>query len=996
MTQPGTRPSPRAPSARRRRAAIPRAVATLGAVAALAIGTAGTAGAWTGSTGDDDPMSAADAPMSSDAPEAAEEAPTRAGTDSTPATGSPGRSGSPERAGSPDHATAAAAIPEATTPVETACHFAQEGTGWHAPELCWIDLFDPAHPGLKKDWEGTVLGTPLSRGRRHVDIDGGEHRLVFDLSYRNVTGWQNWEPEPPQGLATQPLYAKSLPVWDVAEEDKGAFMGRKGQYVGISGSPAVHHPHWETEYEITLSDIRLERNDGTGTYTPITDAYALVLADAESTDGGEYLQVESNGDLIRALPNTSKAPPTTSPDPEFGQQEDLQVLWGNSCAAWREVSQWKPFMKCVGQHGKDHSDASPMVKMRAPATRPAGGWNVSVRTTANAKQAVAFAVQFRGVTLQSSFPETPGTIDGDRLRTLVLREFTANDGTTKTMLVRDGDRDAAGHPDGRVSHRDFRVSETATFYVGHQVRGGTDPPSAAATDYAREWGAILDGATAQPPGGATVPGLRCLDGPRRQWVQVEEVHPRDLPPLDSGDRTWGDDDTVFAKVVVPANSFITCGVVNTPHTVQVTNRVEGGPATADDWSFAASTAGGSRDLPLARESAAEMSSIPLPVRPGTLELTAAGRDGETSRYLHAHWARGEMPTHQVPVPEDQGPAGTVRPPVSVDLPAFPVRGRVIPTALHAASVMRYFSGELAWTKTSAGSLAPLAGSRWELVGDERAGVSVAVADCVGDDSEACADMPDRDPEAGKFLVTDLPPGGYLLCETASPPGHWPLEDGCIDFRASLDGAVTRLEQTVENVPINPNAVRKVEGAPGDPAASPLPGAAFAIRIDEDGQPGRYVRQSGERWVLTTGQDGTAVGWPTDTGDATGYPVLELNRRYWLEEIASAAGHELLPGAVPFQLKLAEGSDGVKRAVIALMYAEGSHPLVDLLDPSSAGIEDPGVATVVGVANVPTQLRLPVVGGGGPWPLIWGAIAVIVVAGTANHVLSRRDDAEVVP
>ncbi len=82
-------------------------------------------------------------------------------------------------------------------------------------------------------------------------------------------------------------------------------------------------------------------------------------------------------------------------------------------------------------------------------------------------------------------------------------------------------------------------------------------------------------------------------------------------------------------------------------------------------------------------------------------------------------------------------------------------------------------GAVTWSKTdTAGN--PLAGSVWTLTGpktsDNQPGPSVDVEDCVAGSNSACTGQ-DKNPVAGKFLVTSLSWGSYTLIEKAAPAGY---------------------------------------------------------------------------------------------------------------------------------------------------------------------------------------------------------------------------------
>ena len=103
----------------------------------------------------------------------------------------------------------------------------------------------------------------------------------------------------------------------------------------------------------------------------------------------------------------------------------------------------------------------------------------------------------------------------------------------------------------------------------------------------------------------------------------------------------------------------------------------------------------------------------------------------------------------------------------------------------------------------------LAGSEWNLVPVDGSGNAVpggtviSVTDCVRDSAEECAGH-DKDPVAGKFRLTNVPPGTYHLVETKAPPGFVRLTD---PIEVTVDGdtaiAVGKIQNSQVEVPTLP-------------------------------------------------------------------------------------------------------------------------------------------------------------------------------------------------
>ncbi|WP_051191688.1 DUF7507 domain-containing protein [Microbacterium luticocti] len=156
--------------------------------------------------------------------------------------------------------TAAQAATDAT------CDFADPGTGTYASTLCWFDMsgYDPAQAG-------SAGGQQMS-----VTLPGG-YTLTYTLK---VTG-----------IAVAPV---AFPTWT------GSYLGNRGHYTGVAGKPALYHTVGGGVTTASLSDLTMHTADG-----GIVTGYALVGADAEATDRGEYLDWSSNKplELISTLGN---------------------------------------------------------------------------------------------------------------------------------------------------------------------------------------------------------------------------------------------------------------------------------------------------------------------------------------------------------------------------------------------------------------------------------------------------------------------------------------------------------------------------------------------------------------------------------------------------------------------------------------------------------------------------------------------------------------------
>lgn len=130
----------------------------------------------------------------------------------------------------------------------TTCSFANAGSGTYAQTLCWFDM-----SGYDATQATSAAGQVLT-----VDLLSG-YTLTFTL---NVTG-----------SAVKPA---ALPTYSAA------FLGRGG-YTGIAGKPSLYQT---AGGNTTATESNITMTDPAG--NAVTD-YALVGADAESTDGGETI-----------------------------------------------------------------------------------------------------------------------------------------------------------------------------------------------------------------------------------------------------------------------------------------------------------------------------------------------------------------------------------------------------------------------------------------------------------------------------------------------------------------------------------------------------------------------------------------------------------------------------------------------------------------------------------------------------------------------------------
>lgn len=161
-------------------------------------------------------------------------------------------------------------------------------------------------------------------------------------------------------------------------------------------------------------------------------------------------------------------------------------------------------------------------------------------------------------------------------------------------------------------------------------------------------------------------------------------------------------------------------------------------------------------------------------------------------------------------------------------------------------------GKIRWNKIDAESSRLLAGSHWTLERIENTGrVSVTdsgvenIADCIAVNADDCIGQ-DKDPSAGKFLVTDLPWGNYVLTEHTAPTGYDP---STVEYTftvnkesvtsATGESVLKNGESTVEghNVPNTkqPRGFMRINKVDAKYRDISLPGAVWYItRVDDNG------------------------------------------------------------------------------------------------------------------------------------------------------------------
>ena len=177
---------------------------------------------------------------------------------------------------------------------ETGCSMADAGSGRFASTLCWFDF-----SGYDSAQARSAAGQDMV-----VALPGGS-RMSFTLK---TSG----------GL----IRTVPFPSWS------GAYLGNR-EYRGVGGEPALYQTGHRTTTDLTLSDIRVVNAFGQE-----MTAFALVGADAESTDTNESIRWTSSNPIVSLTANGSDPGVGSACDGRLPGLGTTQV----TCAATRTVN----------------------------------------------------------------------------------------------------------------------------------------------------------------------------------------------------------------------------------------------------------------------------------------------------------------------------------------------------------------------------------------------------------------------------------------------------------------------------------------------------------------------------------------------------------------------------------------------------------------------------------------------------------------------------------
>lgn len=162
-------------------------------------------------------------------------------------------------------------------PTDQQCSYANAGTGQYARTLCWLDM--SAYSATEAAGGGQQM---------KVKLPGG-YTLSYDISQTGRT-----------------VIATNFPTWQNAflGRTDTAVSGSPGEYQGVAGRPALYQVSTPTtNSSVSMTNISLTDANGSA-----VRAFAIVAADAESTDNGERIVFSSDTPLRQIAPIGNACP----------------------------------------------------------------------------------------------------------------------------------------------------------------------------------------------------------------------------------------------------------------------------------------------------------------------------------------------------------------------------------------------------------------------------------------------------------------------------------------------------------------------------------------------------------------------------------------------------------------------------------------------------------------------------------------------------------------
>lgn len=220
---------------------------------------------------------------------------------------------------------------------------------------------------------GTLTDYPVE-----VDLPDSEYTFTAEL---DVTA--------DAGSSALSLAARPFPTWP------GAFLGNtlggESFYTGVGGNPALYQRDGGGgTTTVTLKNIQMYLND-----QPVSN-YSVVMADAESTDNGEYIDFShQNAQGLRWLPNDGSAfEDATTLQARKNALVGSRTCNGTNTQVWNSLAISGNSVRCSGSNangGDLQKNGTPMVRALAP-TNANAEWSVTQQMNGNGLQGVSFGV----------------------------------------------------------------------------------------------------------------------------------------------------------------------------------------------------------------------------------------------------------------------------------------------------------------------------------------------------------------------------------------------------------------------------------------------------------------------------------------------------------------------------------------------------------------------------------------------------------------------------
>lgn len=686
------------------------------------------------------------------------------------------------------------------------CHFADPESGEYAQSICWFDL-----GGYVPAQAASATGQPMRQ-----ELPNG-----YVLSYTITTTGSG-------GAGSTNVIAEDLPTWG------GAFLGNtstglNNTYTGIDGYPALYQQTDGRTTVLNLTDIVLRDQSG-----QIVTGFALVGADAESTDSGESIRWVSDQ-------------PFTS----------IGAL-GNSCGG---ALQWASTtdVRCNGVGGVGAKSGTAILYAQDPTqfsqTLVGGGlqgvaFGVMVSGVQLTKQVVnpvfandAFAITatYGGNTLSTVTTDDSGFADTGQLhliasggdQTVVLSEApTAGTDAANYATTWSCTRNNESYDPG-AGDTSKQVTVTFGDFVSCEITNTGPSLTLAKTTDNTAGGALAPGdwslSATNSAGTAVINEAPSVPVSQTDTVTTAATVTRALPrgfyALDELSAVTGSDayaaglwsclsgaQSVPAPagvVSVTAGAQVTCGITNThvpPATVAMSkvllDVVGDVVADASGWTLGAALApGGSAGvtiLPAGTQTTSADGTVP---QPWTVTFPVPGSTATVtvSEQAQAGYSFVEGTCTVTPA------SGAPRTVAISDPAGTPITGLQPGDQVSCVITNQQQAGSVTWSKIADDAAETLlAGSEWTLAGP---GVpdDTVVTDCA---ESTCAEgaFLDQNPDAGQFLLTDLAWGTYTLTESKAPVGYVISPEGPIEFTISAMSLTADLEpivndqQTVPDLP----------------------------------------------------------------------------------------------------------------------------------------------------------------------------------------------------